>query len=289
MSNTAKKPRTLLVLLCIVMAAAIVVSAVLLGQRTDLANQVSALTAELDASIATWQAKSADKESLQATLTATEDAIREAELTIEESEAASAKLTVQIDELTASNTVLAGELETARATKQELDTQFAAEVDKASVLILQIEPLEEQVASLTKLTDYLTSQRDMYRNEYNAAQARNTELTNRVTELEGQNASLQADLDAANATIAELEAQAAANATVEEQPAEEQPAEEQPTEEQPAEEQPVEEQPAEEQPAEEQPTEEQPAEEQPAEEQPAEEPAEEQPAEEQPAEEQPAA
>lgn len=271
MSNTAKKPRTLLVLLCIVMAAAIVVSAVLLGQRTDLANQVSALTAELDASIATWQAKSADKESLQATLTATEDAIREAELTIEESEAASAKLTVQIDELTASNTVLAGELETARATKQELDTQFAAEVDKASVLILQIEPLEEQVASLTKLTDYLTSQRDMYRNEYNAAQVRNAELTNRVTELEGQNASLQADLDAANATIAELEAQAAANATVEEQPAEEQPAEEQPAEEQPAEE------PAEEQPAEE------PTEEQPTEEQPAEEPAEEQPAEEQPA------
>ena len=136
MSNAnARKINPLLILLCVVLAAALVVSVMFLKQRDALNDQVDTLTAELDASRTSWQTTAAAKELLQAELDAANDAIKEANLTIEESASTSAKMNEQIATLTTENAALATELETARAAKAQLDTEFAAVADKAAAAL----------------------------------------------------------------------------------------------------------------------------------------------------------
>ena len=77
MSET-KKVNVPLLLLCGVFLVAVIVAITMAAQRNSLSAEVTELQQQIAEEQATWQAIAAEKEELQATLTETENALKEA-------------------------------------------------------------------------------------------------------------------------------------------------------------------------------------------------------------------
>ena len=174
MSEKTTKRNPLLLILCIVLAVAVILSVVLFNQRAHLASQVDQLTADLSVSRTNWETTSTEKETLQAELTTAQNDLREAQTSLEESN-------TKIEQLDAQITTLNGEIEQTKlalGTATDLNTELNAQIttlqnEKAALettvqdlntqisdLNTQIATLKEELATANSQVDTLSTQLD---------------------------------------------------------------------------------------------------------------------------------
>lgn len=149
MSEKTQKKNPLFLILCIVLAVAVILAAVLFTQRANLADQVDALTSELSASRTAWETTAAEKESLQAQLTSVQNDLREAQTSLEESSAKIAELEPQIASLQGDVSQANLALGTATNLNAELQTQLDALTAEKAALEITVADLTQQVETLT--------------------------------------------------------------------------------------------------------------------------------------------
>lgn len=149
MSEKTGKKNPLLLILCIVLAVAVILAAVLFTQRANLADQVDVLTSELSASRTTWETTAAEKESLQTQLTSLQNDLREAQTSLDESSAKIAELEPQIASLQGDVSQANLALETAANLNAELQTQLDTLTSEKAALEITVADLTQQVETLT--------------------------------------------------------------------------------------------------------------------------------------------
>ena len=110
--------RYLAPVLALIMAAALCfgLTARLRTRQTELAR----LQTQTDGRVAAWQRIAEDKETLQETLTALENDVREAQLSLTESTERAEELTAQVEALTAENAALTADCAAAEALNDRL-------------------------------------------------------------------------------------------------------------------------------------------------------------------------
>ena len=96
-----KKLNVPMIVLAVVLVAAVILAVWLFTQRSALQQEITTLNADLEASRTLWQTTSDEKEALQATLSETENALKEAQLSLEEATVRQGELDAQIAELEA--------------------------------------------------------------------------------------------------------------------------------------------------------------------------------------------
>lgn len=149
MSEKTGKKNPLLLILCIVLAVAVILAAVLFTQRANLAEQVDVLTSELSASRTAWETTAAEKESLQTQLTSLQNDLREAQTSLDESSAKIAELEPQIASLQGDVSQANLALETAANLNAELQTQLDTLTSEKAALEITVADLTQQVETLT--------------------------------------------------------------------------------------------------------------------------------------------
>lgn len=85
MSETGSKKNSTMIALAVVLVVAVILSVVLLSQRSSLSAQVDTLTEELAESREAWETTAAEKEAIEAELQQAQSDLREAEMALEES------------------------------------------------------------------------------------------------------------------------------------------------------------------------------------------------------------
>lgn len=193
-SESAKKTnRGLVIALCVVLVVGAVLAGYLMQQRSALQAQVNDLDAQLTESMNTWQRIAEEKEALEAALTETNNALRQAQVMMEESTARAQTLGAQVTELGEEATLLerlesyAGAMETLVANAQDAKTTTENRLSDSKSKLAQTR------ARLVQAQDMLVGSE----NALDAAEKENAELKASVEAAEAQLTQLISDLTAA--------------------------------------------------------------------------------------------